>query len=93
MTTTLDLDVSYAALCAAGAVCRRERRLRTSLASLLANPRDASAWAEVRSCTRPEEEQLLRSELDLLETVSQSGSAGSGMGGSPRTPFTEGESC
>ena len=53
MTTTLDLDVSYAALCAAGAVCRRERRLRASLATLLADPRDVGAWAEVRSCTRP----------------------------------------
>lgn len=93
MTTTLDLDVSHAALCAAGAVCRRERRLRTSLASLLADPRDAKAWAEVRSCTQLEQQQLLRADLDLLETVSQSGSAGSGMGGSPRTPFPEEESC
>lgn len=93
MTTTLDLDVSYAALCAAGAVCRRERRLRASLATLLADPRDVGAWAEVRSCTRPEEEQLLSSDLALLETVSQSGSAGMGMGGSPRTPFPEEESC
>lgn len=93
MTVTLDLDVSYAALSAAGAVRRRERRLRTSLTTLLAYPRDARAWAEVRSCTRIEEEEALRSDLHLLETVSQSGSAGTGLGGSPRTPLIEEEPC
>lgn len=93
MTVTLDLDVSAAALSAAGAVRRRERRLRTSLTTLLAYPRDARAWAEVRSCTRSEEEAALRADLDLLESVAQSGSAGQGMGGSPRTPFPEEEPC
>lgn len=93
MTTTLDLDVSYAALRAAGAVCRRERRLRTSLAGLLADPRDPSAWDQVRLCTSTEEQQQLRGDLEVLETVSQSGGAGTGLGGSPRIPFTEEETC
>lgn len=93
MAVTLELDVSRAALSAAGAVCRRERKLRMALAALLANPRDERAWAAVRTGVQPTEELSLRADLELLAAVAKSGSAGDGLGGSPRTPFTEGESC
>lgn len=93
MTVTLDLDASRAAVSAAGAVSRRERKLSMALAALLAHPRDAKAWAVVRAGVHPEEELALRTDLELLDAVAKSGSAGDGLGGSPRTPFAEGESC
>lgn len=93
MTISLELDASYAALCAAGAVCRRERRLRFALARMLSRPRDEESWELVRECTGAGEEAALRADLELLEAVSHSGSAGTGLGGSPRTPLTEEETC
>ncbi|UQN31813.1 hypothetical protein [Brachybacterium kimchii] len=93
MTVTLDLDASRATVSAAGAVCRRERQLRLALAALIAHPRDADAWAAARASVRPSEELALRTDLELLESVAQSGDAGKGMGGSPRIPFTEEDPC
>lgn len=93
MAPTLDLDASFAVLCAAGAVCRRERDQRQALARLLTSPRDAEAWAAARASVSPGQEAALRADLDLLETVSRSGSAGSARGGSPRTPSIQEEPC
>lgn len=93
MTATLELDASRAAVSAVGAVCRRQRKLRTVLAALSADPRDQTAWEAVRAGVKPEEERALLADLEFLEAVAQSGSAGVGLGGSPRTPSPEEESC
>lgn len=91
--TTDELELSRAALSAAGAVCCRERALRTALATLLAHPRDAKAWARVRECVAIDQEVAFRRDLVLLESVATSGGAGAGMGGSPRVPFSKEGSC
>lgn len=93
MAPTLNLEASLTVLCAAGAVCRRERDQRAALARLLTSPRDAEAWAAVRASVSEAEEAALLADLDLLEMVSPSGSAGPARGGSPRTPSTQEEPC
>lgn len=90
---TDELDISRAAVCAAGAVCRNERALRLALASLLADPRDPQSWSRVRECVQEEKEEALRRDLALLESVATSGGAGVGSGGSPRVPFYEEGPC
>lgn len=93
MTATLELDASRAAVSAVGAVCRRQRKLRALLSALLADPLDETAWAAARAGVCSDEEQAMRSDIALLAAVAQSGGAGVGLGGSPRTPFPEEGSC
>lgn len=93
MTATLELDASRAAVSAVGAVHRRQQKLRTLLDALLADPLSETAWAAVRAGVCPEEERAMRSDIDLLTAVAQSGGAGVGLGGSPRTPFPEEDPC
>ncbi len=88
MTATLELDASRAAVSAVGAVYRRQRKLRTLLSMLLADPLDETAWAAARAGISPDEEQAMRADIALLTEVAQSGGAGVGLGGSPRAPFT-----
>lgn len=93
MIAVVDLDQSCAVLSAAGAVCRQERELRAALARLAAHPRDPRAWAEARAAVSQERESVLRCGLAVLESVPQTGGAGVVMGGSPRIPSFEEESC
>lgn len=93
MTATLELDASRAAVSAVGAVYRRQQKLRTLLSALLADPLDETAWAALRAGVCPEEERAMRSDIDLLAAVAQSGGAGVGLGGSPRTLFPEEDPC